>query len=98
MARSKSPAARGRGSTGGGSGQSEASGKRGSGAGQSEAGGRKGGASTPTKALKRSASPSAREVSKFSYLTESVYKVVLQKSISAQIRQLFLYISNLEKD
>ena len=29
-----------------------------------------------------------------SYLTESVYNVVLQKSIPAQIRQLFLYISN----
>ena len=27
-------------------------------------------------------------------LTESVYKVVLQKSISAQIRQLILCISN----
>ena len=29
-----------------------------------------------------------------SYLTESIYKVVLQKSIPAQIRQLILYISN----
>jgi len=29
-----------------------------------------------------------------SYLTESVYKVVLQKSIPEQIRQLILYISN----
>ena len=28
------------------------------------------------------------------YLTESVYQVVLQKSIPAQIRQLILYISN----
>ena len=28
------------------------------------------------------------------YLTESVYKVCLQKSIPAQIRQLFLYMSN----
>ena len=28
------------------------------------------------------------------YHTESVYKVVLQKSIPAQIRQLILYISN----
>jgi len=28
------------------------------------------------------------------YLSESVYKVVLQKSIPAQIRQLILYISN----
>ena len=27
-------------------------------------------------------------------LTKSVYKVVLQKSISAQIRRLILYISN----
>ena len=62
MARSKSPAARGRGSKGGDSGESEASGKRRSGSGQSEAGGSKGGASTPTKALKRAASPSAREV------------------------------------
>ena len=29
-----------------------------------------------------------------SYLTESVYKVVLQMSIPAQIRQRVLYISN----
>jgi len=28
------------------------------------------------------------------YLTESVYKVVLQKSSPAQVRQLILYISN----
>jgi len=28
------------------------------------------------------------------YLTESVYKVVWQKSIPARIRQLILYISN----
>ena len=34
--------------------------------------------------------PSARR----SYLTESVYKVVLQKSIPAKIRQLMLYISD----
>ena len=30
------------------------------------------------------------------YLTHSVFNVVLQKSISAQIRQLILYISNIE--
>ena len=29
-----------------------------------------------------------------SYLTQSVYKVVLQKSIPTEIRQLDLYISN----
>ena len=28
------------------------------------------------------------------YLTESVYKVVFQKSIPAQIRQLIVYVSN----
>ena len=28
------------------------------------------------------------------YLTQSVYKLVLQKSIPAQIRQLFLHLSN----
>ena len=28
------------------------------------------------------------------YLAESAYKVVLQKSVPAQIRQLLLYISN----
>ena len=30
------------------------------------------------------------------YRTESVYKVVLQKSIPTQIRQLILYVSNNE--
>jgi hypothetical protein len=29
-----------------------------------------------------------------SYLTESAYKVVLQKSVPAQIRPLILYVSN----
>ena len=35
--------------------------------------------------------PGAREDTKRFYLTESVYKVVLQKSISTQICQLILY-------
>ena len=32
----------------------------------------------------------------FSYLTQSVFKVVLQKSIPTQIRQLILSVSNSE--
>jgi len=38
--------------------------------------------------------PHTSGVSLHFYLTESVYKVVLQKSIPAQIRQLILHICN----
>ena len=41
-----------------------------------------------------SEAPFRREGSRRFYLTKSVYKVVLQKLIPAQIRQLILYISN----
>jgi len=37
---------------------------------------------------------SGLHISTRSYLTVSVYKVVLQKSFPAKIRQLLLYISN----
>ena len=40
-----------------------------------------------------SAMPRIRYVRQL-YLTESVYKIVVQKSIPAQIRQLTLYMSN----
>ena len=38
--------------------------------------------------------PCGLRVTSYIHLTQSVYEVVLQKSISAQIRQLILYISN----
>ena len=46
------------------------------------------------KLLPALATEAAHEATLNTYLTESVYKVVLQKSIPPQIRQLIPYISN----